>query len=365
MDLDGPVGEEPLDRLVRADRTSKLRPRLGVGDRRFQEVLRGADRVRRETHTAVVERGEGDREPFAVFTEALRRWNAHLAEGELRGRRPVQSHLRVVAADLETGGRALDGECCDPLRPELGVECREDDEHVGDRRIRDEGLRAVDHVRVAIAARDRLEAARVASRAGFGESVRADLPGRQQIRQVALAKRVRSADIDGGPAQTRGPTDDVPERCVRARELLDGDAVTELSETLAAHILAETETEEAHAGHRVDHGPRYLVLLFDLSLERREPLLDELADRALEHDEVVRQDRIHQASFAFSRIRRRASGMRVGRPLFWSSITWIVEASTQCAPSARSIAYSKVQDECRISPTRTLMSYSSSKRRGA
>src|SRR5439155_16307846 len=102
--------------------------------------------------------------------------------------------------------------------------------------------------------------------------VRADLPRRQQIRQVALAKRIRSADADGGAAQTRGSTDDVPERCVRAGELLDGDAVTKLAKPLAAHVLAETETEEAHAGHRVEHGTRYLVRPFDLSLHRPEPL---------------------------------------------------------------------------------------------
>src|SRR5207249_11629825 len=102
-------------------------------------------------------------------------------------------------------------------------------------------------------------------------------------------------------------------------------------------VLAEPETEEAHAGHRVDHGTRNLVLRFDLSLERREPLLDELADRALEHDEVVRQDRSHQASFAFSRIVRSAPGLLSGPPLCRSSITWMVEASTELAPSARSV----------------------------
>src|SRR5207247_9971608 len=201
---------------------------------------------------------------------------------------------RVVARAVETAGREVNGEGRCRLRPELRIERREDAEHVGDRRIRDEGLRTVDDIRVAVAARDRLEAAGVASRAGLGESVRADLPRRQQIRQVAFAKRVGSADVDGGAAQTRGSTDDVPERCIRAGELLDGDAVTELAKPLAAHVLAETETEEAHAGHRVEYRTRYLVLLLDLSLERREPLLDDLADRALEHDEVIGQDRRHQ-----------------------------------------------------------------------
>src|SRR6266513_4014839 len=345
MDVDGPIGEQPLDRLIRPDRTSELGPRLGVGNGRLEEMLRGADRMRRETHPAVVERCEGDGESLAVFAEPLERWNAHVAEIELRGRRAMQSHLRVVAANLETGGRALDGERGDPLRPELRIERRENDEHLGDRRIGDERLRAVDDVRVAVAARDRLKTAGVAARAGLGESVRADLPSGQEVGKVALAKCVRTADIDRGPAQTRRAADDVPERRVRARELLDRDAVPELAETLSAHLLAESETEEAHGGHRVDHGPRYLVLLFDLALERREPLFDELADRTLEHEKVVGKDGIHQPSFAVSRILRSASGIRVARPLFRSSITWMVDASTQCVPSARSIAYSNVHDE--------------------
>src|SRR5205823_5221431 len=131
-----------------------------------------------------------------------------------------------------------------------GVERREAHEDVGDRSIRDEGLRAIDEVGVAIAAGDGLESARVAARTGLRKAVRADLPRGEQIGKVTRAQRIGSADVDGGPAETGGTADDVPERSVRARELLDGDAIAELSETLAADLLTETKPEEAHACHR-------------------------------------------------------------------------------------------------------------------
>ena len=85
-------------------------------------------------------------------------------------------------------------------------------------------------------------------------------------------------------------------------ELLDGDAVTELSETLTADFFLEAQAEEAHTRHRVDHMPRYFVLLLDLALERRKLLLDEFADGALEHDELLGKDGVHQAPFARSSI---------------------------------------------------------------
>src|SRR5437867_3120055 len=370
VDVDGGVREEPLDRLIAGDRSTELDPRLGVRDRGFEQPLGRADRVRREAHAAVIERGERDRESLAFLAEALRHRDAHVAEVELRGRRAMKTHLRVVRADLETGGGALDDEGGDPFRTLLWIERREDHEHVGDRRVRDEGLRAIDDVRLAVGPGDGLEPTRVAARARFGERVRADLSSRQKIGQVARAQRIGAADVDGGPAEARRPTDDVPQGRVRTRELLDGHAVAELAEALTAYLFAETQAEQAHAGHRVDDRSRYLVLLFDLPLEGREALVDELADGALEHHKLFGKTCIHRGDWpsrplADAKVARSSSGIRVARPVMRSSITWIVDASAPCVPSARSIAYSKVQDEWRISPTRTLMSYSSSKRSGA
>src|SRR2546430_12941961 len=103
------------------------------------------------------------------------------------------------------------------------------------------------------------------------------------------------------------------ERRVRTQTDLDRDQIAEPAYPLTAELFAKAESEEARAGHRVDDGSWDLVLLFDLALERHELGLDELPDGTLEHDELLTKDGFHQAGFARSRSRRRASAMPTGR----------------------------------------------------
>src|SRR5204863_8591696 len=177
-------------------------------------------------------------------------------EEELRGRRPVQTHLRVVRSNLETMHVPLDDERGDALRSESAVHRGEDHEDVGDRCVRDEGLSAVDDVAIAVAPGRGLQTARVAPRAGLGETVRADLPRGEEIRQITAAEGIRPANVDRRPAEADRAADDVPERGVRAGELLHRDAVPELAEPLTDAILGEAEPNEAHLGHVVDRATR-------------------------------------------------------------------------------------------------------------
>src|SRR5438552_755915 len=234
MDADRGIGQHPLDRLMDGDRLPELDPRLRVLDRRLEKPLRRADGVGSEAEPAEVERAKRDLEALALGADPLRPGDPHLAEVELRGRRAVQTHLWVVRPDLETRRPAVDSKCGDPLRAGPAVERREDREHVGDRRVRDERLRALDDVRVAVALRGRLQSTGVAPRAGLRQSVRADLPCGQKLGQVACAQLVGPADIDRGAAQPGRSADHVPQRRIRARELLDRDAVAELAEALPA-----------------------------------------------------------------------------------------------------------------------------------
>ena len=293
VDLSRGVREHPLDRLVGADRRTELHARFRVVDGRLEEALRGADRVRRQTQPSEVERAERDLEAVALVPDALPDVDAQTVEVELRRGGSMQTHLLVVRPDLESFRVALDGEGGDALRAARRSGVREDDEHIGDRRVRDERLRAVDDVRVAVAARGRLQTAGIAARARLGERVRADLATAEEIREITAAHLVRSADRDRGAAQTRRSTDDVPERRVHAGELLDGDAVAELSEALPAERLVVSDAEQPRLAHLRDERARDLVLLLDLLRAWREHVVNESADRPLKEPDVFRELGVH------------------------------------------------------------------------
>ncbi len=72
-------------------------------------------------------------------------------EHELAGCRAGDAHLRLEPGDLEAGGAGLDDERGDAGVPCARVGLGEDRVHVRDRRVRDEALRAVEDVLVAVA----------------------------------------------------------------------------------------------------------------------------------------------------------------------------------------------------------------------
>src|SRR5258706_6095744 len=286
VDLGRRVREHPLDRLIRGDRPAELHACLRVLDGGVEQALRDAHRVRRKAQASCVERPEGDAEALPLLAHPVGRGYAHLLEVELCGGRAVEPHLLVVRPDLEALRAALDHERGDALAAHARIEIREDDEHVRDRRVRDEGLRAVDDVRIAVALRRRLQASGVAARARLGEAIRADLLSAEDVGQVLLAHAVRPADLDGRAAQPGRAADDVPEARVHAPGLLDRGAVPELAEALTAPLLVVADAEEARLAHRGDERARDLVLLLYLALVRRKRLVDELAHRGLKKPQL-------------------------------------------------------------------------------
>src|SRR4029079_9193761 len=282
VDLRRGVCEHPLDPLIHRDRLAELLALLRVRHRRIEQALRDPDGMRRQTEAAHIERAERDLEALAVRADEVRRRHAHVVEVELRGRRSVQSHLLVVRTDLETLRVTLDHERGDALAALREIDVREDHEHVGDRSVRDERLRAIDDVRIAVALRDGPQAARIASSAGFREAVCTDLLAGEDVGEVALPYGIGPADLDGRAAQSGGRSDDVPERGIHAAGLLDGHAIAELAEALPAPLLVVTDAKEARLAHPRDERARARNLLLDLFLVRPECLVDELPDRGLE-----------------------------------------------------------------------------------
>ena len=84
-----------------------------------------------------------------------------------------------------------------PSGAERPVDGRVDDEQVGDRRVRDEGLRAVQHVVIAVTAGDRAHREDVGSGIRLAGAVGADQRAVAEARQIPLPLLVGAVEQDG------------------------------------------------------------------------------------------------------------------------------------------------------------------------
>jgi hypothetical protein len=185
---------------------------------------------------------------------------------ELARRRRVQPHLPHRLRLREPGHPLVEHEAQDlpVLRIGTVVELADEDDRVGVRAVRDEGLVAVQDVAVAVATRRRLHAAeRVGAGAGLGDRPGADLVERQEVEAPALLLRRRPLRHDRrrGEPDAHAERGDHP-RAVAAelddRDQLEADVVrrpsrgsSPSSPRTAARSRAIVRVE-AHARHLVD-----------------------------------------------------------------------------------------------------------------
>ena len=153
----------------------------------------------------------------------------------------------------------------------LRIRLRENGVEVRDARIRDEPLRAVEHVLAVVDARRRAHRRGIGAGAGFRQRVRAEpLPGgkpRQPLLLLLLVPRQLQAEraelLDG---------EDETARRADLRDLLDRDQREQRPSSEPAVLLVEEETEEVIVAEKLDDVPGELVLLVDLGCPRRDPL---------------------------------------------------------------------------------------------
>src|SRR5439155_12667633 len=105
-----------------------------------------AERVRRELHSRAVEDPHQAREALPLLAEPAVLRHEAVLEVKLAGGEAAAPHLRQPLAAAEALVAALDDERGDPLRTRAGRDGREDDGAVGDVRVPDELLVAVQHV---------------------------------------------------------------------------------------------------------------------------------------------------------------------------------------------------------------------------
>ena len=164
------------------------------------------------------------------------------------------------------------------------VGLREDGVQAGDRRVRDEPLRAVEDVLVAVAARRRPHRCGVGARPGLGERVRGQHLAGGEAREEPRPLLLRPGELEPERAELLHG-EDQPARRADLRDLLDRDEREERPGSRAAVLLVEEEPEDAVLAEELDDVPRELVRLVDLGGARRDALArdrpHELADLEL------------------------------------------------------------------------------------
>src|SRR4051812_26071533 len=187
---------------------------------------------------------------------------------------------------VEAGTVLLDDECADPAA--LAVGPREHDVQVGDARIGDPVLLAVDDPLVAVAHGGRAHAGRV--RAGFRlrQGERRRPLARRAARQEALLLLVRAEELDRQAAELLDHQD---ERAARRRlgDLLDRHLEHQRPRPGTAVLLGEREGEDVRLAEQLAYVPRVLRRAIDLGRTRRHPALHDRAN-ALEEVAVLLRD---------------------------------------------------------------------------
>ena len=161
----------------------------------------------------------------------------------------------------------------------VGIGLREDRVEVRDGRVRDEALRAVEDVLVAVAPRGRAHRRRVGARARLGQRVRGEPLARGEARQEARLLLLGARELEPERAELLHREDE-PARRADLRDLLDRDEREERAGAGAAVLLVEEEPEEAVLAEELDDVPGELVRLVDLRRPRRDPLARELRTRS-------------------------------------------------------------------------------------
>ena len=160
-------------------------------------------------------------------------------EEELAGRAGPDAELVLGLARRHAGPLALDDERGDALVLRRRVGLGEDELVVGDGRVRDPVLLAVEDVGVALAARGRAHRGDVGARAGLGQAEARELLAarlRDEVALLLLLARVAQerqrvqADVDG---------DQRPERRLAALDLLADERLGDEVEAGAAVLLRD------------------------------------------------------------------------------------------------------------------------------
>ena len=180
-----------------------------------------------------------------------------------------------------------------PLCFAAGIGLREDERVVGDGRVRDPVLLAVEDVAVALAARGRPHRGDVGARGRLGQAEAGELLAAGLRHEVALLLLLRAVAQQRERVQPDVDRDQRPEGRLAALDLLAGERLGDEVEPGAAVLLGDDDPEQAQLGHALDH--RHVELVVDVVLDRvrQHALVHELPDGVLDQPLLRSQVEIH------------------------------------------------------------------------
>jgi len=174
----------------------------------------------------------------------------HVVEGQRAHLARALAHLDFLGAARDPVRVQVDDEDGHAATPGLGVRPREDEPDIGDRRVVDPDLAAVEHPSVPVARGGGPDARHVRPGLGFRDAIGDPLPRRQDVTQPPRALRVVAMGHEKGADQFDEAAL-IRHRGVSARQLLHHDRVGDRIEAGAAHGLGDADPEQAQLGHPV------------------------------------------------------------------------------------------------------------------
>ena len=197
----------------------------------------GPDGARRERDAGRVERLHQAVETLTLVADPLVVGHEAVVQEQLRGRDRALSHLLHRRPDGEALGAALDHERRHATRARARRDGREDDEVLGDRRVRDPRLLPVQHVAAVDPPRVRGDGRRVGSRRRLGGRERREHRSRAAQRRHPAALLLLVAERDDGVREEAARAEQAGQGVVAPRQLLGHQAGGEDVLDAAAAVL--------------------------------------------------------------------------------------------------------------------------------
>ena len=234
-------------------------------------ALRDPERLGRDAGAGAVEDPHREPEALSLLAEEVPGRDGAVVEQELAGGGAADAHLLLQPRDGEPRCVRLDDERGDAVVAGARVGLREHRVEAGDARVRDEPLRPVQNIVVALTPGRSREARRVGAGTGLGQRVGGQNLTRSETRQPRRPLHIGARELETERAQLLR-CEEQARSGAHLRDLLDRDQGRQRARPRPADLLGEEQPEEAMLTEDLDDIPGKRVRRVDLGRPRSHPV---------------------------------------------------------------------------------------------